>query len=301
MTSLLLIGAVPFSLGPTPLQQANTNSNRPPISGRRRHPAGNLVLPALPAPDNTPDLYEILRSPEGAGFVSVGLHLAGRSLGAQDDAAITNPPGPPPNSPANMANNQAPQQFVFPEVEDDSSSDCLGVASQQQQKSQRKRRRIPSFNRHHRVAPKLQCSDDDADDEDSDFTAEKSRAAKAEADDNAGSADAYDSDAEARQELSLRLRILAESQKSGSETDWSKVGEELRSIADSFQNISGSSASTSSGEGRRSGQSGQAASSGEVVPTDILSFINLLLPVSIPQSLWSAIASYVAWKILKRL
>ena len=295
MTSLLLIGAVPFSLGPTPLQQANSASNRPPISGRRRHPAGNLVLPALPASDNTPDLYEILRSPEGAGFVSVGLHLAGRSLGAQDDAAITSPPGPPPNSPVNMANNQEPQQFVFPDVEDDSSSDCLGVASQHQQKSQRKRRRIPSFNRHHRVAPKLQCSD--ADDEDSDFTAEKSRAAKAEADDSAGSADAYDSDAEARQELSLRLRILAESQKSGSDTDWSKVGEELRSIADSFQNISGS-APTSSSEGRRSGQ---AVPSGEVVPTDILSFINLLLPVSIPQSLWSAIASYVAWKILKRL
>ena len=71
-------------------------------------------------------------------------------------------------------------------------------------------------------------------------------------------------------------------------TDWSKVGEELRSIADSFQESNG-------GTNVRV----EATLTG-VVPMDLLSILNMMLPVSIPQSLWSALVSYAAWKIFKR-
>ena len=71
-------------------------------------------------------------------------------------------------------------------------------------------------------------------------------------------------------------------------TDWAKVGEELRSIADSFQESNG-------GTNLRV----EATLTG-VVPLDILSILNMMLPISIPQSLWSALVSYAAWKIFKR-
>ena len=71
-------------------------------------------------------------------------------------------------------------------------------------------------------------------------------------------------------------------------TDWAKVGEELRSIADSFQESNG-------GTNLRV----EATLTG-VIPLDILSILNMMLPVSIPQSLWSALVSYAAWKIFKR-
>ena len=134
MSTLLLIGAVPFSLGPVPKPSNNNRCQN--ATTRRRHPAGNsLVLPATPA---VPDLHEILRSPEGAGFVSVGLDLAGRSLGGNGPdgvAAALPPPGPPPNSPADdvaaaPSGGQNVQRFVFPDVpedEDSSSSSCNAV------------------------------------------------------------------------------------------------------------------------------------------------------------------------------
>ena len=167
---------------------------------------------------------------------------------------------------------------------------ALQVSHTQQQ--QRKRRRVPSFNKTHRVAPKVKAAvASDADDEASDECHE------------ATTGHGYDSDSEARQELSLRLQILAESQKAANrDTDWSRVGSELRSIADTFQSMSATSGSGPNGHRNQDrDQAERSGQSSDVVPTDLLSFINLLLPVSIPQSLWSAIASYVAWKILKRL
>ena len=275
MNTLFLVGAVPFSLGPTTPQQGG-------LQGRRRHPAGpNLVLPT--ADSSMPSLHDILRDPEGANFVSHGLELAGRSLGgARQDAATNTPPRAPPNSPSAVAIANNSNHFVFPDVEDEgsSSSSSAEVTPSVDKTRNRKRRRVPSFRKH--TVAKMAGPASDADDEE-------------ETGGVAVDDDANDSDAEARQELSLRLRILAESQKS-KDTDWSKVGEELRAIADSFQEVT---SEPSSRPRRPAAPAPETA--GDVVPSDILSFINLLLPVSIPQSLWSAIASYVAWKILKRL
>ena len=273
MNTLFLVGAVPFSLGPTTPSQGG-------LQGRRRHPAGaNLVLPT---DSSMPSLHDILRDPEGANFVSHGLQLAGRSLGgARQDAATNTPPRAPPNSPSAVAVADSSNHFVFPDVEDEGSfSSSAEVTPSVDKTRNRKRRRVPSFRKH--TVAKMAGPASDADDEE----------------ETGGVAlddDANDSDAEARQELSLRLRILAESQKS-KDTDWCKVGEELRAIADSFQEVT----SEPSARPRRPAAVAPETA-GDVVPSDILSFINLLLPVSIPQSLWSAIASYVAWKILKRL
>ena len=104
--------------------------------------------------------------------------------------------------------------------------------------------------------------------------------------------------------LEFGLKLIAETQKLASSsdentdqadgmeppkmTDWAKVGEELRSIADSFQESNG-------GTNLRV----EATLTG-VIPLDILSLLNMMLPVSIPQSLWSALVSYAAWKIFKR-
>ena len=110
------------------------------------------------------------------------------------------------------------------------------------------------------------------------------------------------------QGLGFGLELVAETQKlssssssSGSSieddkktkmTDWSKVGEELRHIADGFQ---ASSNPNAGGTNFRL----EATLTG-VVPLDILSIINMMLPISVPQSLWSALVSYAAWKIFKR-
>ena len=104
--------------------------------------------------------------------------------------------------------------------------------------------------------------------------------------------------------LEFGLKLIAETQKLASSsdddtdqkdgaelpkmTDWAKVGEELRSIADSFQESNG-------GANLRV----EATLTG-VIPLDILSILNMMLPVSIPKSLWSALVSYAAWKIFKR-
>jgi hypothetical protein len=91
---------------------------------------------------------------------------------------------------------------------------------------------------------------------------------------------------EEEKELELRLNLLSETRRTlqSNTEEWAKVGTELRNIADSFQ------------RGLDSDISGQD----ETGSIDILSLINMMLPVSVPQSLWSALVSYAAWKIFKR-
>ena len=169
----------------------------------------------------------------------------------------------PPVAPPNSP--ASTQTFTFPDSETEDEP-------RPKPRTQRKRRRLQSFKKP-RVAPKKQ-SGTEADDEES-------------ADDNrvaAAVVSALDSDAEANQELSMKLRILAESQTAKqSDTNWTQVGEELRNIADKFQSLNDPD------------NDSPVASA-----DDPLSWINLMLPISIPQSLWSAIVSYAAWKIMKR-
>ena len=85
---------------------------------------------------------------------------------------------------------------------------------------------------------------------------------------------------EQKEELELRLNLLSETRRNDVE-EWARVGTELRNIADSFQK-------------------GLDEDGDEAGASDLFSLINLMLPVSVPQSLWSALFSYAAWKIFKR-
>ena len=125
-----------------------------------------------------------------------------------------------------------------------------------------------------------------------------------EADDEATSAEENSSDSLDNLELKLKLGLLCESrdpsfsgtssaeceesdlEKDDSVEKWSKIGEELRIIADKF------------------GAPPELESGSDLVNpfqvNDLLSIINLMLPVSVPSSMWSALLSYAAWKIFKK-
>ena len=178
-------------------------------------------------------------------------------------------------------------------------------------RSLRKRPRKPSF-KAHRVPPKFSCCED-ADDEASSSGDDQDQVDSAAAsidlvklqrisiDD-----DEYDSSSTTTSEeiftdssgLQLRLKVLSEAQRTVEDaasvvTDWAKVGAELRSIADKFGDEAdpGHHVDEVDGEGRR------VVARHEV---DVVSLVNLMLPFSVPQSLWSALVSYAAWKIFKR-
>ena len=177
-------------------------------------------------------------------------------------------------------------------------------------RSLRKRPRKPSF-KAHRVPPKFSCCED-ADDEASSSGDDQDQVDSAAAsidlvklqrisiDD-----DEYDSSSTCSEEifadssgLQLRLKVLSEAQRTVEDaasvvTDWAKVGAELRSIADKFGDEAdpGHHVDEVDGEGRR------VVARHEV---DVVSLVNLMLPFSVPQSLWSALVSYAAWKIFKR-
>ena len=67
---------------------------------------------------------------------------------------------------------------------------------------------------------------------------------------------------------------------------WSQIGQELRLIADCF------------GTPEELDEDGNSLSPFGV--NDLVSLINLMLPITVPQSLWSALLSYAAWKIFKK-
>ena len=177
-------------------------------------------------------------------------------------------------------------------------------------RSLRKRPRKPSF-KAHRVPPKFSCCED-ADDEASSSGDDQDQVDSAAASIDLAKLqrisiddDEYDSSSTCSEEifadssgLQLRLKVLSEAQRTVEEaasvvTDWAKVGAELRSIADKFGDEAdpGHHVDEVDGEGRR------VVARHEV---DVVSLVNLMLPFSVPQSLWSALVSYAAWKIFKR-
>ena len=108
------------------------------------------------------------------------------------------------------------------------------------------------------------------------------------------------------QELTLKLQFLSHSrsqttsdsedseesehsEKEKSKDDaqkWSDIGQELRMIADCFGTPDDFDDTTNA--------------MNPFGVNDLLGLINLMLPVTVPQSLWSALLSYAAWKIFKR-
>ena len=192
-------------------------------------------------------------------------------------------PAQPPNSPSNE-----PQTFEFPmprlnrcdgllprrnlETELSSEEDELARTEKpKRSRSIRKRRRVPSFKTgtQPRVPAKVVCggngSSEEADDELSEPETSSTLEVVA---------------PEQKEELELRLNLLSETRRNDVE-EWARVGTELRNIADSFQK-------------------GLDEDGDEAGASDLFSLINLMLPVSVPQSLWSALFSYAAWKIFKR-
>ena len=233
-------------------------------------------------------------------------------------------PRAPPNSPSS---NQTATFFDFSSnCIDHASDDEVKASTSQQQlydiqptrlsrtRSMRKRRRKSSFKDpsvQPRVSPKIpqfehaMTSNNDADDEGSDEEVVRATRKKTMAKSPSKHCHKIisyhhrlnDTGLEFGLELVAETQKLSSSSSSDSEqtdgrkskmTDWSKVGEELRSIADSFQDSNG-------GANFRV----EATLTGEI-PRDIYALLNMMLPISIPQSLWSALVSYAAWKIFKR-
>ena len=191
-----------------------------------------------------------------------------------------------------------------------------GLQRQRLRRSLRKRRRVPSFKTRQtpRVAPKLTCCEDADDEASSSGDDETDLAASGAADlmrriPKALTIDDAEQESSSGEEifadssgLQLKLKVLSEAQRTVIEaeiTDWAKVGIELRSIADKFgEDLDGRDGGQDQVDHHHhNGGGGRVVARHEV---DVLSLVNLMLPFSVPQSLWSALVSYAAWKIFKR-
>ena len=294
---LLQVGAVPFVTSDNGIlaRRSNTRSNQPraPTSGMSQSQTSSVILSRQQRAvigqlmsEAAEAINDIIRQPATTPQTA--------SICVNTDLSV------PPNTPILTGSTS----FEFPEPSEESSniettivetSLNLSSSSSEDESSEttdlttstpsrpiRKRRRPPSFKKQHRVVPKKNISE--ADDEDTS------------AEDNA-------SDDLDNLELKLKLGLLCESRESGnssgpdfeseSEKDdsvekWAKIGEELRIIADRF----GFPPETEDNAGSTLANPFQV--------TDLLSLINLMLPVSVPHSLWSALFSYAAWKIFKK-
>ena len=287
---LLQVGAVPFVTSENGIfarrNAGNARSNQPGtnsthsnnhtqshssviLSRQQRAVIGQLMSEAAEA------INDIIRQPAPETA----------SICAQTDLSV--PPNTPtivtattfdfPENPEHKSDDYSESKITISQVFSSSSSSD-DESNSTPSRPLRKRRRPPSFKKQHRVVPKKNLSD---------------------ADDDATSAE-ENSDLD-NLELKLKLGLLCESRDSTSssaeceESDlekddsvekWSKIGEELRIIADRF------------------GSPPEQESGSELVNpfqvTDLLSIINMMLPVSVPSSMWSALLSYAAWKIFKR-
>ena len=259
------------------INSANNNHNQSQtssviLSRQQRAVIGQLMSEAAEA------INDIIRQPETA------------SICAQTDLSV--PPNTPiitsttfdfPENPELHQDTTSESNITISQVLSSSSSEDEG-SDLTPSRPVRKRRRPPSFKKQHRVVPKKNLS---------------------EADDEATSAEENSSDSLDNLELKLKLGLLCESrdpsfsgtsspaeceesdlEKDDSVEKWSKIGEELRIIADKF------------------GAPPELESGSDLVNpfqvNDLLSIINLMLPVSVPSSMWSALLSYAAWKIFKK-
>ena len=240
----------------------------------------------------------------------------------------------PPNSPNNNSSNitvGTNTAFDFDFVTSNSNngpsnaiacSNNINSSSEEEQQQQqqvrlrrqRKRRRVPSFKTKQapRVAPKASCNSnintnsDEADDEASDVD-QVDFVAMSNLDISDKKKSSNNKDISDVSELHLlKLKVLSEAQKTVAKakeiTDWAKVGAELRLIADKFSDDKSTNNDEDEGNSSSSDTSSHNNSDNRTVVSqiDFVSMVNLMLPFSVPQSLWSALVSYAAWKIFKR-
>jgi hypothetical protein len=288
--SLLNIAAVPFTMGSFP---NNT------IAARRqtRRSAGPCSTPAQPSSAPTAAPFEYLDA-EKRAIIAIIVNEAAKEiqsvmgLGLQRESELESFPSQPPNSPNDATSFEFPilrlnrqdglptRRNISQDIETTSEEEEAALLPEKPKRTRsfRKRRRVPSFKtgQQPRVPAKVGCSNSEADDESSEpetLTIAKSRV------------ETNTDDVVTEKELELKLNLLSETRRSMKQDDiaeWAKVGTELRNIADSFQKGLDSDGDDETGS------------------VDIFALINLMLPVSVPQSLWSALVSYAAWKIFKR-
>ena len=288
---LLQVGAVPFVTSDNGIlaRRSNTRSNQPraPTSGMSQSQTSSVILSRQQRAvigqlmsEAAEAINDIIRQP--ATTPQTASICVNTDLSVPPNTPIltgsTSFEFPEPSESSNIetGNNTITQSLASStSSEDESETDLTSSPS----RPIRKRRRPPSFKKQHRVAPKKNIS---------------------EADDEATSAEDNDSDLD-NLELKLKLGLLCESREPGNSSPdesegekddsvekWSKIGEELRIIADRF----GFPPETEDNAG--------SALANPFQVTDLLSLINLMLPVSVPHSLWSALFSYAAWKIFKK-
>ena len=289
---LLNIAAVPFTFGSYP---NNTLAAR----RQNRRSAGPCSTPAQlsNAPSVSP--FENLEA-EKRAIIAVIVNEAAKEIqsvmgfGLQRESELESFPAQPPNSPNDQTSFEFPilrvnrqdglpsRRNISQEIETTSEEEETSAQLEKPKRTRsfRKRRRVPSFKtgQQPRVPAKVGCSNSEADDESSE--PETLSIAKSRIETNSVSEKVEE------KELQLKLNLLSETRRSIKQDDvaeWAKVGTELRNIADSFQNgLDNSDLSDETGS------------------VDVFALINLMLPVSVPQSLWSALVSYAAWKIFKR-
>lgn len=308
---LLNIAAVPFTYG------GNTNSsshNSNNIAARRlqRRTAGPCSAPAPLSSSAPPTPFDNLDA-EKRAIISIIVKEAakeiqsvmGLGLQREQEAAY---PAQPPNSPNDNVTFEFPtlrinrqdgltttttskvhlaRRNIIQEIETTTSEEEETALPEKPKRTRsfRKRRRVPSFKtgQQPRVPAKVGCSsNDEADDEASEAESLVKAKSRVEAEHHGK----VEVDDEEVKELELKLNLLSETRrtlKPDNAEDWAKVGIELRNIADSFQK-----GLDSDPEDPENGS------------VDIFALINLMLPVSVPHSLWSALVSYAAWKIFKR-
>jgi hypothetical protein len=277
---LLGVAAVPFTFG------SNDSSLASRRRFRRQNGCRSDANPSAPFGNLDPTQRAVVASIVSEAAKEIQSVMG---LGPRQDLESENFPAAPPNSPNDHFT------FDFP-VPADNRSDVLRrnveteFSSEEEATEQppekpkrtrsfRKRRRVPSFKTGHqpRVPAKVGCCSE-ADDEASEAETLAVSRSKFEADTDT------DTDIDTKTEMELKLNLLSETRRSRNNDeveDWARVGTELRNIADSFQKGLDGDGDDASG-------------------VDIFSLINLMLPVSVPQSLWSALFSYAAWKIFKR-
>ena len=284
---LLTVAAVPFTFGANQTQHQSSIAARRQI--RRLNTSTGCQTGAGPFENLDADkraIIAVIVSEAAKEIQSV------MDLGNRNGSELENFPTQPPNTP----NNQL--TFDFPTIPRLNRTDGLQprrnivaeLTSEEEEKAEivrpkrtrsfRKRRRVPSFKtgQQPRVPAKVGCSSSssEADDESSEpetLTKSRTEISKSET-----------PDCDSEKELELKLNLLSETRRTFGKDDveeWARVGTELRNIADTFQK-------------------GLDSDDDEAGTVDIFSLINLMLPFSVPQSLWSALFSYAAWKIFKR-
>ena len=264
---LLQVGAIPFTDSALASRRSSRNTNQGSTNQNR---------PQQPIVTSTLSLEQRAMIGELMSEAAQAINDVIRNKPPTASICVNTDLSVPPNTPSSSSNSSTIFEFPEATLQNILTSSSEDEAVSTPQRPQRKRRRPPSFKKQHRVVPKKSV---DADDEESD-------------------PDLLQNDLE----LQLKLGIISQSQNSSADSDssksqdesddendkWAKIGEELRHIADKF------------GSPLVDETESETELANPFQVTDLLSLVNLMLPFSVPQSLWSALVSYAAWKIFKR-